>query len=482
MTEISLKLPLLPARWNQRVSSGRRAVSDAGACLRLRLKGVRRAWEDLPMIKNASELLAAFIAKERAEEEKFSMPHMPTLGEAYEGIARDGIDQEFVLPPNLDLRVVSGFIEGLPHQIDCMLVRGDGVPYSRSGKHYYKAAQVLCVMEVKKTLNKAALVDGINHLAEIQKHCLADFDRRYESDEVFDFSQAQCSYERLTGRIAPRSAKQIDSLPDHERLLFGILARHAFVPVTVLLGFDGYATENGLRTAMVDVVEDNTGANSVASPDLLPSLITAGRFSLLKCTGQPYLLAGPKGWLVVQASARHNIARILLEFLWTKISVFCKVRMPFGQDLDYENIKELLLVQSMTHNGQQGFKVRAEEMSEKALQRTEVKIWKPAKISPAAVDLAQRLAFFGGQLDLGDALKSHLRKEYQVALDDAVQELIATYAYCRSEETLQIIGDEAYVTILDDDSGYADIDLGRLQTWCEQQGLKGGFISVIRVA
>lgn len=52
------------------------------------------------------------------------MPHMPTLGNAYEAIARAGIDQCFVLPPGLDLRVVSGFITGLPNQFDCMLVHG----------------------------------------------------------------------------------------------------------------------------------------------------------------------------------------------------------------------------------------------------------------------------------------------------------------------------------------------------------------------
>lgn len=62
------------------------------------------------MIKNASDLLSAFIAKEREKVETISMPHMPTLGDAYEAIAREGIDQQFVLPPDLDLRVVSGFI------------------------------------------------------------------------------------------------------------------------------------------------------------------------------------------------------------------------------------------------------------------------------------------------------------------------------------------------------------------------------------
>jgi len=40
------------------------------------------------MIKNASDLLTAFIAKEREKVEAISMQHMPTLGSAYEAIAK----------------------------------------------------------------------------------------------------------------------------------------------------------------------------------------------------------------------------------------------------------------------------------------------------------------------------------------------------------------------------------------------------------
>jgi hypothetical protein len=64
------------------------------------------------MIKNASELLTSFIAAERKKVDPIDMPHMPTLGSAYEAIANAGIENEFVLPPNLDLRVVCVFVDG----------------------------------------------------------------------------------------------------------------------------------------------------------------------------------------------------------------------------------------------------------------------------------------------------------------------------------------------------------------------------------
>lgn len=122
------------------------------------------------MIKNASEMLAAFMAAERKVVEAIPMAHMPTLGEAYEAIVSSGIDRQFVLPPGLDLRVVSGFIKGLKNQIDCMLVRGDGERYGRTNQFIYPIDQVLCVVEVKKTMSKADLIDGIGHLADVQRH------------------------------------------------------------------------------------------------------------------------------------------------------------------------------------------------------------------------------------------------------------------------------------------------------------------------
>lgn len=424
------------------------------------------------MIKNASELLAAFIAKERGIVETIAMTHMPTLGSAYEAIAKEGIDQQFVLPPNLDLRVVSGFIEGLLNQIDGLLVQGEGRRYGLTDQYIYPARQVLCALEVKKTLNRSALVDGITHLADILRHCRSDFGARYEADENFDFSLARESYEKLTGRVGPRNAQTLDSLPDHDRLLYAVLARQTYAPVAVLLGFDGYATEHGLRSAMTDIVESNLGNNTIVSPENLPSLITAGTFSLVKCTGQPYLAAGPKDYWVLQASARHNVARILLEFLWTKISVFCGVRMPFGPDLDTENLKELLLARGVTKEGNAGFEIRAYEHSEKTLQRPVVTDWAPTKLSAAAVDLAEFLALHGGTLMLDASLADFIQEQHGVVLEDAVAELVNTHTYCKSETALRAIGIGTSIAVLEDGTGYADLHPGRLRIWCEKQGLR----------
>lgn len=106
------------------------------------------------MIRKASELLEEFIAVEKRKLDGFHMPHMPTLGTAYEEITKQGIYQDFAIPKHLDLHVVSGFIsvggEMLTEQIDCMLVHGEGERYGLTQQHKYDINSVLCIFEVKK--------------------------------------------------------------------------------------------------------------------------------------------------------------------------------------------------------------------------------------------------------------------------------------------------------------------------------------------
>ena len=162
------------------------------------------------MIKTASELLAAFILAERRNVESIAMSHMPTLGTAYERIVSSGIDSRFVLPPSLGLRVVSGFIQGLPNQIDCMLVRGDGVRYGLTDEYIYPIDQVLCVLEIKKTLYKSEFQDGMAHLAAVQKLFLKKF-----ADEHWRLGESAFDQARLSFLEDHRPRRSFTSKPRH---------------------------------------------------------------------------------------------------------------------------------------------------------------------------------------------------------------------------------------------------------------------------
>jgi hypothetical protein len=418
------------------------------------------------MIKNASDLLTAFIDKEKQKAAAIPMPHMPTLGSAYEAIARHGIDQQFVLPPDLDLRVVSGFIDGCNKQIDGMLVRGEGRPYLLTDQYMYPARQVLCVLEVKKTLDSKELGNGVRRLVSVLRHCYSDFRARLAAGEDFDTRSARQAYEKLTGRIGPFSVQAALRLPQPDRILFFTLFAQAHTPVGVLLGFEGYSTERGLRGAMLKFLNSNKDALAKNLPEILPALITAGEFSLVKCTGQPYLCRAPNGGWVLLASARQNVARILLELLWTKISIFYGVRMPFGTDLDHEYFSELLVAR-----GEEGvFKLTAYDYKERDLIRPATTEWEPRKLSAAAIDVAKRLALQPSPLKLDLALSNIIHTNHGVDLDSAVTELVNTHAYSRSETELRSIGSDTSIVVSEDGTGYADLNADRLSAWCKNQG------------
>lgn len=424
------------------------------------------------MIKNASDLLTAFIAKEREKVAAISMQHMPTLGSAYEAIAKEGIDQQFVLPPCLDLRVVSGFIEGCPKQIDGMLVQGEGLQYGLTDQYIYPARRVLCVLEVKKTLDSTELANGVMHLADILRHCNADISARLDAGEYFDTRFARESYEKLTGRTGPPSAKAALSLPEPDRITFFTLLRQTYAPVAVLLGFDGYTTEHGLRSAILKFIRSNIGGLRKNLPEVIPALITSGTFSLVKCTGQPYLCRAPNGGWVLLASGRDNIARILLEFLWTKISVFSGVPMPFGTDLDHEYLAELIVVRGESVDGKGTFKLSEHKLSEKDLTRPGATDWEPRKLSAAAIDIAKLLASQTGPLKLNLSLSEIVHKKHEVDLDDVVAELVNTQAYCRSDTELHPIGRSTLIVVREDGTGYSDLNTDRLNAWCKEQGFE----------
>jgi hypothetical protein len=432
------------------------------------------------MITAASDLLAAFIAEEVQKLEGFDMPHMPTLGEAYEAVARAGIDQRFVLPPGLDLRVVSGFIIGLPNQFDCMLVHGPGQRYGLTDEFFYPIEQVLCVFEVKKNLTKAELSDAIQHLASVQQMFAESFARRYQAGEVrVNFQRAAQSFAQVTGRKGAETIQALDAMPIGDRALFAFLARSPHAPVTVLFGFGGYTTEQGLRKGMLDIVESSVGTSGNTSVDLLPTLVTSNNHSLVKCNHQPYLLRRADAEWVCLASTRHNPARILLELLWSKISNHFDVRMPWGDDMELETLQELMVAQALPHANSFGWKYLSIEYSEKRLQREATVQWEPAVLSAAAMTVVSLLGAHGGSLELNESLAAYIAKKHNLPLADVVVELVDSSAFARSESMLHIIAPVTCVGHLDDESGVVALDRDKLDQWCEARGLRPTFMTIM---
>jgi hypothetical protein len=213
------------------------------------------------MITQASELLALFIEEEKKKLNGVIMPHMPTLGSAYEEITKQGIDKEFVIPKLLNLRVVSGFIEisgeMLPQQIDCMLVEGEGQQYGITDQYIYNIDCILCIFEVKKTLTKSDYSDAFDHLGSIRRKFTDHFEEKLRSGTFEpDISCARKAFAQITGKMAPTHYLDIHQLPKTEAILFYALVQEQHAPISIVHGYGGYKTESGLRSAFIDIIEE----------------------------------------------------------------------------------------------------------------------------------------------------------------------------------------------------------------------------------
>ena len=118
------------------------------------------------MIRSISDLLKSFIDQEIKKLDEFDLKHGPTIGKMYEGLTSDILNK--TVPEKLNLKTTTGVIYDdtglMTGEIDCMLVRGEGlkIPYTESYKWHIK--DVIVVFEVKKTLYSAELKDSFNHL------------------------------------------------------------------------------------------------------------------------------------------------------------------------------------------------------------------------------------------------------------------------------------------------------------------------------
>lgn len=437
------------------------------------------------MINHASELLQSFIQEEKKKLAEFDMPHMPTLGSAYEEITKQGIDKDFVIPKFLDLRVVSGFIEVggkmLPQQIDCMLVEGDGRRYGLTDQFLYDIDRVLCIFEVKKTLTKADCLDAFDHLGEIRRRFAEHFEEKLQSTDFEPkIAHARKSFAQITGKMAPERYLDLHHIPKEEALLFYSLVQEQHAPASIVHGYGGYKTEEGFRTAFIDIIEERrkVDGKGLGVPSL-PSLVTSNEYCLIKGNGHPYLaIADDHAWAVI-SSTRHNPARVILEIVWAKIASHLNTRMPYGDDLSVEKVAPLLIANPVRVGEKIGWAYRSIEYKEKSLVREEETSWKPEAISPAEMSAVNLMAIRGGYLELDKGLDDYLMESHGHSLNEVVENLIRTRIFARVGSYLRPVADVTHVLTNDDDSGYVAVDKNRFDAWCKIHGKNPYYLNIM---
>jgi len=263
------------------------------------------------LIETIAGLLQALQVKEERLLGAQQIGHPSTIGAMYEGLTRSLLST--ALPAGVQLHVLSGFVsneEGTnSRQVDCMITTSPGVAIPYTEDRLVPFADVVAVVEVKKNLYSNELRGAYENLLSVKSVNESRALRKALLDRAF----------RSVARSPLPAETDVSRLPTHSRLVYGSLVSDWQLPVRVVFGYHGFKTEASLRRGLVSFLEQNLDTPGY-DPQSLPSLIIAGRSSLVKLNGMPYnAWRQPDEWMLY-ASSRHNPLLILMEVLYARLT------------------------------------------------------------------------------------------------------------------------------------------------------------------
>lgn len=435
-------------------------------------------------VSSLAEILQDFISVEDNKYGDFQYNHNPTLGAMYEALTENVVGR--MLPPNLGLSIVSGFIyddKGYRSgEIDRMLVRGEGKQLGLTDKYEYHIKDVLVVFEVKKTLDKAAFVDAYQHLSGISKAYSLYFETLLENGYEPNIEYAAKSFAQITGLAEPNRYSDMHRMKKEDAVIFYTLVQDMYSPIKIIHGYGGYKTEFGLRKVFLDFFENKQRKHGFGTSSM-PNLISSQNYSIVKTTGMPF--KSPifeSGYWPIIASSRDNVVYLMVEIIWTKISIFCDVSMPWGDDIDAEVMAPLLLGRHVcdTTNGEEGWLYTATETKESDLKSIERQVdWEPV-IAPLVVkEVAQAIGMYGQIKADSDAFNYYVDK-WHLNEKVLVDQLIGTNLFSIDPfGWITFIGKALHLVEIDQDKYAFSDNVQRLRKWCEVKSVTPTLISFI---
>jgi len=418
------------------------------------------------MIKNVAELLQGFMKEEAAKLNVYELKHGPTIGDMYEGLSADLLNR--AIPPQLNLQIVDGFItdgdEFLSGQMDCMLVRGEGeqIPYTKSFKWHVK--DVLAVFEVKKNLYSKDLINSFYKLRQVsESYSKYLFEGEHKENEAIDLSPSYKTFSKLTGITAPNYHNR-ETLSKENELIYTTIFMEQLMPVKIVLGYDGFSSEFGLREGLIKFLEEE-GTGAGYGVPAFPQLIICGEHSLVKGNGRPYLSPLRDGYWDFMLSSKANPVLLMLEFIWTKISLEFDVGMPWGDDLEMEVLNEFLRAKAVIKEDQGGWMYKYDELSKETLEsRTSTIEWEPVEVTSSVYAIIHQLTKSDVYTKEPDFIEFAEKEAGSVS--DFIDQITSTNFAAYDGESLSLNSENLIAAVLPDGRlVLAENNSGRFDAW-----------------
>jgi len=158
--------------------------------------------------------------------------------------------------------------------------------------------------------------------------------------EVKDISNVNRIYAKMTGKY-PQYEESIKELPFEEQLIYSTLIVEYVSPIKIVLGYDGFSSENSFRNALAKYINTKvmTYGYGVVS---FPQLVISGKYSLVKMNGLPYNICINMGWWDFLASTQVNPIQLIIELIWTRLARDYPLGNIWGEDLEMELFNKCL--------------------------------------------------------------------------------------------------------------------------------------------
>ena len=252
------------------------------------------------------------------------------------------------------------------------------------------------------------------------------------------------------------------------------------LPLRIVWGYNGFASEQKLRESFVTFLSGNmsTAEKQIRGfgPNNFPNLIICDGYTIMKMDGMPYVSPlDSNGWWTFLVTSHYNKMRFLLESLWTRLSYKYRLSQEiFGEDLQKEPATVFLRLRYKREAGAEGWEFDYRPASVKQLNDNyEVEEWKPVEIDEAQFSVLQEMKKCG-TINWADDQKLHgfVIGEGYASIEDFVKKFCDTRLVCCEGKYLKYLTDECVCVCCNGKWYAADNKDNRLQNWVMKHGLK----------
>jgi hypothetical protein len=422
-------------------------------------------------ITTIAELIYEFALAETEILNKQDIKHPTTIGTMYEGLTAEVLNKSIF--QGLNLKVIkNSFILGCDTEFDVLLVEGEGESIPYTDRFKYKPEQVIAVIQVKKNLYSKDIEEGYNNL----KFLIDYFEPR--EPEKFVGRLFRDSFRQICRKDV--TARKSGELSENEELLFHTLRIEAFLPVRIIWGYNGFASEYNFRNSFYEYLENNitTDVNDKKGgfgPHNFPNLIICGQYSMFKNNAMPFIVPVQEdNWWPFYATSSYNPTYYFLELIWTRLSYKFE-QIPndvFGEDLTMEPATRFLDCRMQELNGHQGWEYNNILVSDKNLKaNTEVAEWQPVEVDITQHVIISQLCEKGEiDLEADKDLESFVMKGSYSSLADFLEKLKATGLVYVENNKLQLLTDQCQCAIMPNGKRVAgENKSGRFTNWMKKE-------------